>query len=389
MNKRIIRVLWADDEAPFDGKYIPWDDDSRYRIELVTGVRDANDLESELTRQAKYIDAVIVDANFAVKGMPKSERTGSGLIRSIELRAKYGEGNKTIPFFLYTGRNDDVLKEMFGSGSGLLDYFIENNQKFSKLVENSTKRLFDRIFEVVTEQNSPEFQVKNQYKAEFEAAKLVPDAERLLLQGLLYEYDDNWKDVQDYFTPIRKIVERIVDECVDKEILPFVNTLEGYGKLLNCEAVNGFQLNNRIMEKTLCHQLSYLLDITQDCSHGRKNLSLGVDGYVRANQNTNLFNSVLFVAMDLLLWYEKVVCNGSLPKRDWSGNYLHKGKVATKVVTFPNGGSVTVYYSGQYQLEKRDGLFVGMEVEIIKTVSNKNKDPNLPFYVQNGCYRAF
>ena len=143
------------------------------------------------------------------------------------------------------------------------------------------------------------------------------------------------------------------------------------------------------MEKTLCHQLSYLLDITQDCSHGKKNLSLGVDSYVRANRNINLFRSVLFVAMDLLLWYENVVYNGSLAKRDWSGNYLHKGKVATKVVSLPNGRDVTVYYSGQYQLEKADGLFDGMDVEIIKSVSNNNKDPNLPYYVQTGFYRAF
>ena len=388
MSKRIIRVLWADDEEVYKEDYVPWESD-QYRIELVAGVQDAEELKAELIRHARLVDAVIVDANFSDKGIPTSERTGSGLTKSNELRAKYGEGNKTIPFFLYTGRNDDVLKDMFGSGSGLLDYFIDNNQKFSKLVENSTKRLFDRIFEVVTEQNSTEYQVKNQYKAEFEAAKLVPDAERLLLQGLLYEYDDNWKDVQDYFTPIRKIVERIADECVDKEILPFVNSLEGYGKLLNCEAVIGFQLNNRIMDKTLCHQLYYLLDITQDCSHGRKNLSLGVDGYVRANQNTNLFKSVLFVAMDLLLWYMNVVCNGSLPKRDWSGNYLHKGKVATKVVVLPNGRNVTVYYSGQYQLEKCDGLFDGMEVEIIKSVTNNNKDPQLPSYVPIGFYRAF
>ena len=388
MSQRIIRVLWADDEKVYEENFMPWEND-QYKIELVAGVTDADELGSILARQARFIDAVIVDANFADKGMPESERTGSGLTKSNELRAKYGEGIRPIPFFLFTGRNDDVLKEIFGSGSGLLDYFINNGQKFSKLVENPYKRLFDRIDEVVSYQRTPEFQMRNQYRAEFEAARLVPDAERLLLQGLLYEYDDNWKDVQDYFTPIRKIVERIADECVEKEILPYVNSLEGYGKLLNCESVIGFQLNNRIMEKTLCHQLSYLLDITQDCSHGKKNLSLGVDSYVRANRNINLFRSVLFVAMDLLLWYENVVYNGSLAKRDWSGNYLHKGKVATKVVSLPNGRDVTVYYSGQYQLEKADGLFDGMDVEIIKSVSNNNKDPNLPYYVQTGFYRAF
>lgn len=367
MSKRIIRVLWADDEKVFDEDYMPWESD-QYIIELVAGVTDADELGSTLARQARLIDAVIVDANFADKGMPKSERTGSGLTKSNELRAKYGEGTRPIPFFLFTGRNDDVLKEMFGSGSGLLDYFIDNDQKFSKLVENPYKRLFDRIDEVVSYQRTPEFHLRNLYRAEFEAAKMIDDATENLLRGLLYIYEEeSWKTTQDYFNPARKIVERIIDSCISMNLLPPHISLNTASRILGGNTKD-FSLTTPLMARPLAESLRYFLSITQDGSHDMCDLQLGVDQYVRRTENVNLYLSILHIAMDLLLWHKEMkdIFNGN-SKRLWTTNFVFMGNVSV------HSKWNNVYYTDKYQLENKSGLLkVGDLVGIKKSGPNNN-----------------
>lgn len=371
MSQRIIRVLWADDEKVYEENYMPWEND-QYKIELVAGVTDADELGSILAKQARFIDAVIVDANFADKGMPKSERTGSGLTKSNELRAKYGEGSRTIPFFLFTGRTDDVLKDMFGSGSGLLDYFIDNGQKFSKLVENPYKRLFDRIDEVVSYQRTPEFQMRNLYRAEFEAAKMIDDATENLQRGLLYLYEEeSWKTTQDYFNPARKIVERIRDSCIKMNLLPPHISLNTAQKILNGN-LSDYSLSVPLMEKPLAESLRFFLSITQDGSHDVNDLQLGVDQYVRQTQNVNLYLSILHIAMDLLLWHERM-CKKyeNNVNRLWTCSFVYQGKACLH-------SSGKFFYTGIYLLENKSGtLKDGDMVGIRSSVPNRFPKPRL------------
>lgn len=62
------------------------------------------------------------------------------------------------------------------------------------------------------------------------------------------------------------------------------------------------------MPKSLVHSLKYFLDITQDGSHGAGDLQLEVDEYVRNTKNINLFRTILYIAMDLCVWYQSI-CN--------------------------------------------------------------------------------
>ena len=372
MNKRIIRVLWADDEEVYNEDYMPWESD-QYKIELVAGVQDADELRSELIKHFRLIDAVIIDANFADKGMPTSERTGSGLVKSNELRAKYENWNKAIPFFLFTGRSDDVLKDMFVSDSGMLDYFVGNNHKFSKLVENATQRLFDRIDEVVEQPRTPEYQIRNKYQAEFEAAKLIEDAERNLEIGLLFVYEDgSWKDAQDYFNPARKIVERIIDSCVSMNLLPPHISLNTAQKILN-GGLSDYSLSVPLMEKPLAESLRFFLNITQDGSHDVNDLKLGVDQYVRKTQNVNLYLSILHIAMDLLLWHDRMhKTYGNNINRLWTCSFVYQGIVSQD----PAG---KFFYTGNYQLDNKNGLLhAGDLVGIRSSVPNKHATPGSP-----------
>lgn len=378
MSKRIIRVLWADDEGVYNDNYMPWESD-QYIIELVAGVQDADELGVKLVKYSRLVDAVIVDANFSDKGMPLSERTGSGLTKSSELRAKYGEGSKTIPFFLFTGRSDDVLNDMFGSGSGLLDYFKNNNQKFSKLVENATKRLFDRIYEVVSELNTPEFRIHNKYAQEFAAAKLIDGATENLQRGLLYLYEeDSWKNVQDYFNPARKIVERMMSKCEDMRILPPGTSLNNASRYFSgIDKFIGF--NDEIMPKPLAESLFYFLRITQDGSHDAVGMSLGVDQYVRENKNINLYRSILYIAMDLLLWFEKMYkqySNNNQPL--WKDKYIYKGKVCCN--QYGN------FFTDKFELQKSNDLKDGVVVKIYSSICHRYPKGLITDYVNNGDY---
>lgn len=387
MSKRIIRVLWADDEEVYNEEYMPWECD-QYQIKLVAGVQDAEELKAELVKHSRLVDAVIVDANFADKGMPSSERTGSGLTKSNELRAKYGEGNKTIPFFLFTGRSDDVLNDMFGSGSGLLDYFKNNNQKFSKLVENSTKRLFDRIFEVVTELNTPEFRIYNEYAQEFDAAKLIDGATENLQRGLLYLYEeDSWKDVQDFFNPARKIVERIVAECEKMKILPPKSSLNNASKLFSGMVNDNHErLKEEVMMRPLAESLFHFLKITQDGSHDANDMSLGVDKYVRQTKNINLYRSILYIAMDILLWFKNIhekYQNNTTPL--WEEKYDYEGKVFVDV----DIRNKKYFYTSKYELQTLadNDLKYGDIVRIYTSESSIHPKGKITEYVKKGNYR--
>jgi hypothetical protein len=57
------------------------------------------------------------------------------------------------------------------------------------------------------------------------------------------------------------------------------------------------------MHEALVYALRYALDMTQDASHNREKLKLRTDEYAREVNNNHLFNSILHIIMDLLLWY--------------------------------------------------------------------------------------
>ena len=377
MAANVYNVIWADDQIDSFRR----DNDvlnimKLQTVNLLDFAHTSSELKEKLTEWEDMVDAVITDGNFDKKKTVDIVRSTSGISDVISFISDFNR-KKIIPFFLYTGKKE-LLKEKFTDGE--LDYFAKRDRIFEK---GSFSKMLVRIKEEVDRINSPQFRIRNKYAREFEAAKLIDGAPENLERGLLYLYkEDSWKDVEDYFNPARKIVERIVDSCVEMNILPPHISLNTAQKILQ-GTLSDYCLSVPLMEKPLAESLRFFLSITQDGSHDANDLQLGVDQYVRQTKNVNLYLSILHIAMDLLLWHERMHKKyENNTNRLWTCSFVHQGIVCLH----PSG---KFFHSGKYQLEKKNGaLKDGDMVGIRSSVPNKNaaKIPAITDFVYETNY---
>lgn len=385
MNTNVYNIVWADDEvdALLD-RYKERFQDNGFQI--IGVAHDGKELEVKIAELASKTDAVIVDANFPSTSLDDelSERNISGLDYAYSLYAfSY---KRSIPFFVFTQRSDELLEVKLEDRPDFRSEFKRHKNWFKKNDDKELKDLFKAIKDEVEYRRSDAFIVRNKYRKEFEAAKLIDDAETNLEKGLLFLYDDNtWKDTQDYFNPARKIVERIIDSCISMNLLPPHISLNTASKILGGNTKD-FSLATPLMEKPLAESLRYFLSITQDGSHDMYDLQLGVDQYVRRTANVNLYLSILHIAMDLLLWHKdmKNKYNGN-SNRLWTANFEFIGNVCVH----PKWSNI--YYTDKYQLDNNNGLLkVGDLVGIRKGggVPNNNTGlkPAITDYVKETNY---
>ena len=296
----------------------------------------------------------------------------SGLSDVLSFIDKYNQ-KRFIPFFLYTGKGE-ILKEKFTDGE--LEYFEKRNRIFEK---GYFVDLLQKIKADVDDINSDQFRIRNKYSQEFAAAKLIDGATENLQRGLLYLYEeDSWKNVQDYFNPARKIVERMMSKCEEMKILPPETSLNNASRYFSgIDKFIGFA--DEIMPKPLAESLFYFLRITQDGSHDAFGMSLGVDKYVRENKNINLYRSILYIAMDLLLWFERMYkqyANNNQPL--WKDKNIYEGKVYCN--------SYGSFFADKYELQKNKDLKDGSVVRIYQSIPHKFPKGTITDYVNNGDY---
>lgn len=302
MQKNVCNIVWIDDEI--DTLLT----DSKKRVlkkngfELIGIARTFKDFDHIMNVCYDRVDAVITDANFNIDSASvKSERDLSGFVKVRESVLKYNQ-KRDIPFYLFTGRREVLLEKC---EDGELDYFENNNRYFTK---GEFSEMLEQIRFDVEHINSPSYRIRKKYAEELEAAALIEGNYGCLMDALLYDYSDEWSKTEDYFNPIRKIAESIFDECKRLSIIPPINELNAISKFLNNGVYENYSFieGKELMPKPLARSLWYFLDITQDGSHKKGDLKLGVDKYVRDTKNINLFRTVLYIAMDLCLWYERV-----------------------------------------------------------------------------------
>jgi len=370
------RVIWADDEI-YD--IIPDEictELLKEQIEIIDRVTTGEELQNSVYKHLDILDAIIVDANFDARQKEVSDRIISGLRRAFELYRDLNYRQKRdIPFYLYTNRTDQFLfdRDDEDDKCSIKEIFEQTGRVFKK--SGGYEDLMTLLKQEVDANETPLFQLRRTYSAEFAAAELVPGAQERLVEGLLFEFDDNaiYDDTSTYFNPIRMIWENLEDQCKQQNILPQIHSLNGMVDFLDGKEVEGYTISGTIMPKTLIRSLDYFLSITQDGSHDKKTLSIDVIRYVRDTKNINLFRSVLFIVMDLLLWYkevsEKRVCN------NWIKTYELEGEVKLKIQKDRFNKEHYTYYCKNFVLANKnisieEGDVVGLS-QIKNAIDNK------------------
>ena len=355
MKNHTYNIIWADDKSSVyntqgeDNELVDILD--KYHIRIIDTAKNAKELRLKLEKRISWVDAVITDANYLRQGdIPESERELSGFFETVNILEDLGEFGNRIPFILYTGRKLDLLQELCGAGH-YLDYFVENNLYFHK-IDNDISDVFEKLIKEVDRINTPEHQIRCRYPEAFHVASSIEGAEDELMRCLLLDYktDVSVEDIKDKYNAIRKVFENLYAACKQKRILPKM-PLNSIPKLLDKGEADPYKLLvDDLMHPTLIRSLWYFLDITQDGSHEGDELTLDVIDYLKESKSDCLLQSVTHIAMDLLIWYEKVIgkdFGGDI----WTGCYKHEGYV--KETKKYNGSYFTL---DDFNIEWKEGL---------------------------------
>ena len=371
----VFNIIWLDDQIDIfykDSKKILRDEGIKV---LDQGAHDVEEFEKQIQKYRYVVDAVVTDANINLK----VKEDFSGLVRVSYLI----ENNKRpVPFFVYTGHGslmrDNVYKD-------IIDKYVDVFEK-----QKGIEPLINAIKETVLKVNSKEFRIHNKYKKELEAASLISGNEDVLMKALLYEDAGDWSNTEIYFNSMRSVADSIFSACKREKIIPDVGDLNQISRFLRNNDKNDnetYVILQEIMPKPLARGLWYFLNITQDASHNKDELELKVVKYVQETQNINLFRSVLYIAMDLCLWYAK--CKEELNAPDYKRKWERRGisinserpQVKKQIQDYEYEGIVRKredtgrYYSGKYSLANpKDGRYKeGDTIRIIKSEENDYK----------------
>lgn len=382
MTTTVYNIVWADDEiddiisGPGFSTIL-----NNNGLNLIGTATSAVELKSLLKELEGRVDAVIIDANFSKISSSTNEHDFTGLQYCADNIIEIYEDQ--IPFFLCTRRGSEELIRECEKGDWLKYFRDHKDQWFDKGKVKSI--LYTAIKKKVEEFNTPESQIRRRYPKEFAASRLITGADILLLKGLLFEYKEDSKSVnaQDLFNPLRKIVEKIMDSLKEKQLIPPIPSTQanGFYKFLNSEHPI-FKLEEReLMPAPLVCSLKYFLDITQDGSHNNKELKLAVDKYVAENKNINLFRTVLYIAMDLLLWHKKILETGCEHKTwSWKRPIIGEGEIQYyEERRFDR--TYDHYYVGKYELQRIERVEAGAYVYIIRSGPNKR-----PYRIDRNVY---
>lgn len=379
----VYNIVWADDEIDDLLDRDTVDELNEQGFNIIGTAHNGKELE-QLLERPEMVDAVIVDANFNESDTHiESERDTSGLTyaRSIYTHML----KRTIPFFLLTNRADELLREIYQYNPDFLDDFPRHKRWFKKSDIEDYNNMFEEIKKAVEESKSPYFILRNKFSNEFAAAKLIPNAENLLFKGLQEEFSNFVSNdaIIESFNPVRMLCENIISKCQAKGYIPYLSSLNSICDFLEQKEVEGFKLTTPIMHKTLIHSLDYFLSITQDGSHDKSGLPLEVIDYVRSRQNKSLYMSILYIAMDLLLWYKDLLEKNPDTEGLWSGTYEATGKVCAVM----NGDRLVFVVNGEYQIENNGGLEDGSDILIIKSNPNRHPFANVTKFVFKTNYK--
>jgi len=320
MSTNVYNIVWADDQIDDILDEDTLQDLKEKGFNIIGCAHNGEELRSILEKR-ELIDAAIVDANFNESDQKiESEQDTSGLdySRSLYLHKL----NRAIPFFLFTGRNDELLKEKYANNPKFLVDFPRHKRWFNKTLPGEFNNMLDEIKKAVDETKTPSFIVRNKYKDELAAAKeLSNETYDFILNFLIRDHNNTLQEIKEPFITVRRTIEKIFGECEKLNLIPPISyNLNGTvyyfqngkydGRYYSKQSNTTYQMTKPdLMPKPLACALSYITKITQDASHSKDQLNLKVNEYFDKTQDFLLVRSVVYILMDIIKWYDTTALN--------------------------------------------------------------------------------
>lgn len=319
MTKNVYNIVWADDEIDelLDSETIAELESKGFKI--IGQAHDGEELES-LLKKPEMVDAVIVDANFNESDVEiSSEKDTSGLdyARSLYLHTL----KQRIPFFLFTNRSDELLRDIYKHNPKFLVDFPRHKRWFNKSGQGEYEEMFKAIKQTVDEQKSASFIIRNRYQHELNAASLFNGTAEFVFDFLVRDFNNTLQEIKEPFVSVRRSIEKVFGQCEKLNLIPPIsdntNGTAGYF-LYNKYCIkdsNGkhtfpyIMLGGDIMPKPLAISLKYIVDITQDGSHSKNEMKLKVDEYFEETKDILMLRSVVYILIDVIKWFAITVMN--------------------------------------------------------------------------------
>jgi hypothetical protein len=365
-------VLWIDD------KYIEMKDFQILAEQnniILDGFESYEEAFEILEKNKKKYDAILLDGLFFEKKDQTAGTEGVVALGMAIQRINELKSSRIYPWFVLSGQDRFIKTE---------DSLLIANKKRS--YDKTNPKCFVDLFNAIKQESDaiPETNIKHNY---FKAFDLFTDdyigeecASKLLF--LLTGVEDKTKNhnTEDKLNAVRKIIENLFNKFYQIGILP-AEIARGNGSMnksgdflagLNKQ----YKYNEQILHPIIAHQLISILDLTQDGSHLKGDLKLGVDDFIKSQNTPYLFNSIVFQLLDILIWCKSYFDNH---KNTETNNKIYE-LLEVDSLTFYEGvieqDANRNFHCGEYALVYNyiinNNFKVGDSIKILESTENTN-----------------
>ncbi len=365
-------ILWIDDKFH---EMIDFQILAESESILLQGFKSFEEGFAELEKNNKNFDAILLDGLFFEKrdqesGTEDEIALGAAIARINELK-----NIKNYPWFVLSGQ----------------EQFTKTK---NSLLSANKKRCFDKtnpadIFDLfksikLESDNEKETSLKHKYYRAFElcSAKYIGEesVSSLLYLLLGVEKQQENQNSEEKLNAIRKIIENIFDVFYKIGVLPHeiarasgsINKSGDFLAGLNKQ----YKYNEQILHPVIAHHLISILDLTQDGSHSRGDLKLGVDDFIKYQNTPYLFNSIVFQLLDIMIWCKYYFDNHQDSNYNTKMTELLEIDSSTFYVGIIEQDSYRNFYCAEYALSytyiTSNNFQVGDRIKITESTVNTN-----------------
>lgn len=310
------KVLWFDDE---------WEELEEISenaldldIELI-GVSNAIDGLSVLQNNLMDYQGVILDGKFYMDPSKTGDEIDDDAFGEVArfLHDIHTRGG-VLPWFILSGQPTFVHE--VNTSVKLLGISSYGNGKVFDKNRDEDKMLFKLLVEAID--SIPMLRARVKHRLVFQACeeKYLGDQQNRLFDIITNLELQEYKNSEDLFTPLRKILERMIDRFAELGVLPTGLSLNDL-KFFSSGRHRDFEFHGEIFPPLIAHLFNSVIDVVQDACHLKEDLRFKVDEFVQGSGSSYLYQSTALIILELTTWYKSYV--DDLPsieecKKRWS-----------------------------------------------------------------------
>lgn len=310
------KVLWFDDE------WEELEDISEnaldYNIQLV-GISNAQEGLNELMRNLLDFQGVILDGKFYLDPSKTGDEINDDAFGEVArfLHDLHTKG-EVLPWFILSGQPTFVHE--VNTSVKLLGISSYGKGRVFDKNKDEDKELFSLLVDAI--EATPILKAIVKHPMVFQACeeRYLGDQKDRLFEIIKNLEIQEFKNSEDLFNPLRKILERMVDRFDELGVLPNKLSLNDLKNIFKGKH-KGYYFHGEIIPPLIAHLFISVIDIIQDACHLKDDLRFKVDEFVQGSGTSYLYQSNALIILELTTWFKSYV--DDLPsveecKKRWS-----------------------------------------------------------------------